>query len=241
MEGTGPRTALHRDDHGFRNDLGARERPTHPTPPGAPGYPQVDLTPLLDGRRLWRASGQRETRAQGLPSGWAGLDAALPDGGWPQACLTEILHDAPGVGELALLLPALAQLGRERGGHLVWIAPPLLPYAPALAAAGLDLSRQLVIEAAATAEGAEDALWSMEQALASGACDAVLAWVEPRAAHWPRRLQLAAEQGGSWGLLFRERAATRRPSAAALRLQVEPDALTILKSRGGRPRRIGRA
>jgi protein ImuA len=205
------------------------------------------LDSLLDGRRLWRAEGHRSTTRQGLPTGLAVLDAALPEAGWPGACLTEILGARPGSGELSLVLPGLARLAAT-GGWICWISPPHIPYPPALAAIGLDLSRQLVVQAGRSAERAgegaaveaTEALWAMEQALASGACDAVLAWAEPREAHWPRRLQLAAEQGDCRGLLFRDLGAARRPSAAALRLRLTADAIEILKCRGGRPARLSR-
>ena len=56
-----------------------------------------------------------------------------------------------------------------------WIAlvsPPHVPYAPALAAAGLDLARIVIVRAG---DGA-DTLWAMEQALGSGSCSAVIGW-----------------------------------------------------------------
>lgn len=54
-----------------------------------------------------------------------------------------------------------------------------------------------------------------------------------------RRLQLAAEDQGTWVVLFRPASATRHRSPAALRLRVsQAQAATrveILKCRGGRP------
>jgi hypothetical protein len=58
--------------------------------------------------------------------------------------LTEIAVERWGSGELALFMPLLARLSRpggERQGWIAWISPPFLPYAPALAAAGVDLAR----------------------------------------------------------------------------------------------------
>jgi hypothetical protein len=81
-------------------------------------------------------------------------------------------------------------------------------------------------------------LWAFEQALGSGACDAVLGWVRQPKPRDIRRLQLAAERGRTLGVLFRPRRTAREPSAAMLRLSVEPLAagvrLTILKGRTAR-------
>ena len=79
-----------------------------------------------------------------VPSDFPALDAELPGGGWPASALTEILPQHEGIGELRLLGPALARLTRA-GRCLAWIAPPHLPYAPALAAAGIDLARLLIV------------------------------------------------------------------------------------------------
>ena len=79
-----------------------------------------------------------------LPSGFAQLDANLPGGGWPTGAIAELMSDAIGIGELGLLIPALSNLARA-GRYIAWIAPPYLPYAPALAQRGLPLDRVLLI------------------------------------------------------------------------------------------------
>ena len=107
---------------------------------------------------------------------------------WPTAALTEILPQHEGIGELRILGHALAKLAAE-GRWLAWIAPPYLPYAPALQAAGIDLSRLLVIRTRSPRE----TLWAFEQTLRSQTCGAVLAWPEKIAYAELRRLQLAAE------------------------------------------------
>lgn len=113
---------------------------------------------------------------------------------------------------------------------LAWIAPPYEPYAPALAQAGLAVERQLVVRT-------ETTLWAMEQALASGACEAVLGWPRRAQPRSLRRLQLATERGRSLGILFRELTSAREVSPAELRLRFEPvpggARLSLLKSRGG--------
>jgi len=168
-----------------------------------------------------------------LRSGHAALDALLPGGGWPLGALTELLSDHCGIGELELLLQALGTLAR-RGRCLAWIAPPYVPYAPALVQHGLPLQQLLWIRT----EGPQAALWATEQALRCPAVGAVLAWSGHIVDRSLRRLQLAAESGQTLGILHRPAAAAREPSPAALRLQLQPLdeelEVEVKKSRGGR-------
>src|SRR5512134_2574526 len=187
---------------------------------------------LLQHPGIWRG---REVSRVGLPSaptGFPRLDAELPGGGWPRGALTEIAFESEGIGEISLLAPALAALSK---GELwiVLVAPPHLPYAPALARAGVDLARLVLVRSA----GARQALWAAETALRSGACVAVLAW--PAAVHERelRKLQLAAEAGRAWGVYFIPASAAPAVSPAALRLKLAPTEdgvrVHIVKRRGG--------
>ena len=135
-----------------------------------------------------------------------------------------------GLGELALLMPALAELTRRRQ-RVVFVAPPYIPYAPALDAHGLDLRYVVQLQTTAN-EGA----WSAEQCLRSGSCGAVLGWLHEADYTQLRRLQLAAESGDALAFLFRPARAAGKASPAALRLQLHADAaqvdIEILKCRG---------
>jgi hypothetical protein len=174
-----------------------------------------------------------QARPAALSTGFAQLDALLPGGGWPVGAITELMPDAQGIGELSLLLPALAQLSRA-GRYVAWIAPPCLPYPPALARHGLALERLLLVQTRDT----RTSLWATEQALRCPAIGAVLAWPAALDERSVRRLQLAAEAGGSCGLLYRPPAAAQQPSPAALRLRLQAlDTglrIEIQKARGGR-------
>lgn len=209
------------------------------------------LARLLEHPALWR--GRSAAHSSTVPTGFAALDAALPGGGWPQVGLVEILISRLGVGELYLILPALASLTqRIEARWCAWIAArepfaemgeegkgsegsrarsPLEPFAPALAAHGLNLSRVLVART-------ESPLWACEQALRSGACDAAVAWMQRVPVRALRRLQLAAERGRTVTFLFRglSTRAVCEPSAAVLRITVQPiregARISILKSRG---------
>ncbi len=196
---------------------------------------------LLENPRLWRGSSQGQGTS-GLASGYDVLDRHLPGGGWPQHALTEILVEHYGVGELRLLMPALARLCAEgdsadlaESRWIAWIAPPLQPYPPALQQWGIDLSRMLIVRP----KSDSDMLWCAEQALSSGTCAAVMLWPAVLDDQASRRLQLAAEKGGSWAIAFRPLAARSEASAAALRIELQSGQtgmrLSILKNRGGRP------
>src|SRR5260221_2246946 len=102
---------------------------------------------LLDRRDIWRGDSLSRAGTPAIPCGFPGLDAELPGGGWPAGALTEILPAHEGIGELRLLGPALAGLS-QLGLRLAWIAPPHLPYAPALAAAGNDISKLVIFPTA---------------------------------------------------------------------------------------------
>jgi hypothetical protein len=194
----------------------------------------VKLDDSIERAGLWRASALSPAVGRGIPTGFAALDNLLPAGGWPAGALTEILADGEGIGALQLVMPALARLSRG-DRWLSWIAPPHIPYAPALASAGLDLSRVLLVHDRLN----RDHLWAMEQALRSGASAAVLGWFARLDVTTARRLQLAAEAGDSWGVLFRPARFAGDPSPAALRLRLGASRrgtlVKVLKCRGGWP------
>src|SRR6266566_3394303 len=100
------------------------------------------LEEILQRHPVWRGGALARTIAA-LPTGFVPLDAELPGGGWPRQGLTELLADEAGIGELGLILPALAAL-TSAGKRVVWVAPPHVPYAPALTACGVDLVHLLV-------------------------------------------------------------------------------------------------
>jgi cell division inhibitor SulA/protein ImuA len=178
--------------------------------------PEPALDTLLRGPHLWRGDSQAEVAVPSVPTGFEALDALLPGGGWPRAALVELLVPRPGIGELSLLMPALARLS-SADQWIAFVSPPHVPYAPALAVAGLDLARIVIVRAG---DGA-DTLWAMEQALGSGSCSAVIAWPSFVNERSLRRLQLAAEGGRALGLYFSAGQATSS-SLAALRLQLTP-------------------
>jgi hypothetical protein len=191
------------------------------------------LSELLAHPSVWR--GRSRAAVETFPTGFAALDEGLPGGGWPRHGLIEILTPHPGVGELCLLLPALAALSRLTPARwCTWICPPHEPFAPALEAHGVALDRMLVVRTHLP-------LWAHEQSLRSGACEIAFAWLPRASPRAIRRLQLAAEQGRALGVLYRSQKFAGEPSPAMLRVMLEPTIsagkqgarITLLKSRGG--------
>jgi cell division inhibitor SulA/protein ImuA len=188
------------------------------------------LEDILQHQPVWRGADIAHCRPT-LPTGFAALDAELAGQGWPRGELTELLGDASGIGELQLVLPALSRLTAS-GKRVLWLAPPHVPYPPALAAAGVDLAQLVLVQPRRRVE----ALWAAEQALRAGASEALLAWL-PRLRYVElQRLALAAEGGAGLAFLFRPAAAAREPSSASLRLALEAGGgelvVRILKRRG---------
>lgn len=196
----------------------------------------VPLSTLLARPDIRRGGELARVASESIATGFAALDAELPGAGWPTGCLTELLPAHEGIGELRILGPALAHLS-QAGRRLAWIAPPHLPYAPALEAAGIDLAHLLIVRT----RSPRDTLWAAEQALASAACGAVLVWPGAPPRHEVkyaelRRLQLAAEKTRTLAVLFRPPRAAMEASPAALRLALDTAAgglaVRILKRRG---------
>jgi cell division inhibitor SulA/protein ImuA len=191
----------------------------------------VALASVLAHPAIWRG-GDCAPEPAAMPSGFAELDAVLPGRGWPRGALTEVVLAREGIGEIRLTLPALVRL-QAGNRNVVWIAPPHLPYAPALAAAGLDLARLLIVRCRSVA----DQLWAYEQALRAPECGAAFAWLPSHDDRVLRRLAVAAREGLTWGVLWRRPGQCAVASAAPLRLALAPQerrlAVRVLKRRGG--------
>lgn len=182
---------------------------------------------------IWRRAKPMAARLRTVSSAWPELDARLPGGGWPLGALSEILFEQDGLGELQLLMPALATLTQTRQ-RVVLIDPPCLPYPDALTRAGWDLKYVTVLRGIG-----DDASWNMEQCLRSGCCGAVVGWLNHTDYRQLRRLQLAAASGDSCAVLYRPARHAEHTSPAALRLLVSHSktgvCIDILKSHGALP------
>lgn len=191
------------------------------------------LDDLLRRHRVWRGGRTAQGVSSAQPTGFTLLDRRLPGGGWPGGALTEILASAEGGGELQLVLPALVALSAA-GRRIVWLAPPYLPFAPALAAAGIDLRNVAVVRPPRRRE----VPWAAEQVLRARACHALLLWCRELRYAELRRLAVAADTSDALVVLFRPPQAAQTASPAALRLALAPAGneldVRILKCRGPR-------
>ena len=168
---------------------------------------------------------------QSLATGYATLDAQLQQGGWPLDSTIELLSDGCGLGAMGLFLSAMEHLS-EQGRWQVFIAPPYIPYAPLLAARGIDTQQILLIHP----KNRKDLLWATEQALRSTTCSAVFSWLGAQNYSYSelRKLQLAAASDDSLAVLFRPNQVSQQHAPSSLRLQMrEYRKVHILKQRGG--------
>ena len=202
--------------------------------------PQRLLALRQELRRLERGgSAAALPLALGLPA----VDAAL-GGGLALGALHEIAggtEDAAADGFAAALLGRLAA---ARGRPVLWCPAGDDPHAPGLGGLGLDPGRVILVRAGRPA----DRLWAMEEGLRAPALAGVLSELPELGLTDGRRLQLAAEAGGTLGLVLRRGGGRRgtageRPSAALSRWRVAaaptpPDATAAPAWPGGGPARL---
>lgn len=177
-------------------------------------------------RRLEKAyrPSRDSAHATGTP-----LDQLLPGHGLAEGTLIEWLADGAGVGSATLALMVAARRVQS-AGHLVVLDTHRQFYPPAAAELGVPLARTIVIQPGS----ASDALWALEQALRCRAVSVALAWIDALHDRAFRRLQLAAEKGGSLGFLLRPAHCRGEPSWAEMRLLVKAVPTPGFAQKGGR-------
>lgn len=217
----------------------------------APNQAQAQpLDELLNQARIWRGDGAALPPLSGRPTGFDALDAALPGKGWPLGALTEIFPVQLGIGEVSIVLPALAHITRE-GGHIAWVMPtPAAPpgedrhaqrtpqtgrqtgprsrRTPKLATPHTTLFAPALAQAGLDLHHLllirpttpQDALWATRQLIASNAFGAVVSWLDTPDTHSLRRLQIAAEGSHTLAILFRPARHAEQPSIAVLKLHI---------------------
>lgn len=178
---------------------------------------------------LWRAAQLARASGRTVDTGYPELSALLPGGGWPCGALVELLVEMNGIGELRLLAPAVAAVGRR---PIVMLMPPCDPVAHGLRHIGLPLEKVLVVRPKTTS----DALWSAEQILRAGTCGALLFWQKNIRLDSLRRLNLVARSCETLFVMLRPVDAALNASPAELRLTLHRAhtgaTVSILKRRG---------
>jgi protein ImuA len=150
-------------------------------------------------------------------AGGSVLNAMLPQGGLRRGTIVQWVGDANDSGAASLATIAAAEIAASEisgGKPLVIFNCGKTFYPPAAISFGIPADRMIVVQKQPHHIQA-DMMWAIDQALR---CDAVAAvwaeigpWLNDRDA---RRLQLAAEAGGTVGLFVRPTAVRGRPSFA---------------------------
>ncbi|MEM7195144.1 MAG: translesion DNA synthesis-associated protein ImuA [Pseudomonadota bacterium] len=193
---------------------------------------------LKNNPRVWRGYREQDKTHNSIDSGFEALNRILPSHGWPPQSLIELNVRQWGQGELSVLLPLMRHLQQER--QLVWIAPPHIPYAPALQQSGLSLQQLTVIgrpchSSSSTELSPQNIWWAAEKVLRHPDCGAVLLWPASMDPRQVQRLQsIAGEQQAIAIILTTD---TVIDTAVSLRLQIQRDSehitISITKSRLG--------
>ncbi len=197
----------------------AGHAPTTDLPSAEQAAQQQLLEKLAREVRKLETAGRRSASTEVVSTGCEALDACLPQQGYVPGSVIEYLRASPACGATYLATAAAASALRAQRGYLVLVetqacaenkAGRQITYPPALAAQGIDLERVIFVRP----ESPADAMWAVDQASRTHAVSAVVAELEDVDDRSARRLQLAAEAGGTLALLLRNAAARRAPSWA---------------------------
>ncbi len=188
------------------------------TPPAAVSLARNRAAVMEELRRLLpRMEGLRKTLLFGLSA----LDSYLPEGGLACGALHEVVPEAQGAiaAAFGFIVALLAGLSRAHPLFFVMPAYGLRQYGRlhghGLNGLGLDPARLILVETTHRRE----TLWAMEEALRSGAPQAVAGMIDKLDLKLSQRLHLAATDAGLPLLLLRP-AQTLESSAAATRWRV---------------------
>ena len=183
--------------------------------------PQDWATKTVTAEKLRHALAARRpsrTSVRSVRTGITALDDAGADEGFRGGAVHELLWRSACPTTLMLLLAEAAQAG---GGGIAWLDPDRELYLPAVAAAGIDLHRLILLRCT----DRKQQLWALAECLRCRSVSATVAAVDRLSQIEARRLQLAAECGGGIGILMRPyRTANADYYAAASRWLIEPAA-----------------
>lgn len=182
-----------------------------------------------------RRYGAHVRQGECCASGLAALDAAL-GGGFMQGAIHELLDCGTRAAARSVALLAAGRAA-EAGRWIFYIDTQQDFYPPAAAQLRVPLERLIVLRVSRRAE----ALWAFEQSLRCPGVGAAVLPLRRLETQLSRRLQLAAEAGGSIGLLL-SREAESGFTFVTSRLRLEPRVapghgrrvvVTVLKLRNG--------
>lgn len=173
-----------------------------------------------------------------LPFGIEAIDAGLTGGGLAIPALHEITGARPEPGDDAAATLFIAGIAARLEGPVLWALSRRDLFAPGLALAGLGPAKVLYAECGRD----EDVLAVMEEGLRHGGLGAVVGEIGRVGMASTRRLQLAAEEGGTTALMLKRWRGNGEdpllvPSAAMTRWRIGCAPSSALPVEGiGRPR-----
>lgn len=167
-------------------------------------------------REYLRARAPRVDRIAGraIATGDEALDRLL-DGGFPKGAIT-VVSGVAGAGRMTLAAKLIAHETRS-GKPVAWVDAKSTVYPPALAQAGVDLTKVLMVR------GAKDrSLYAAEQIASAGAFEVLIAsgvdtWLTPVKL---RRLQTATEGTGIASILLLDHLTSTAITNAAMKLRL---------------------
>lgn len=160
----------------------------------------------LDDARLRRGAGRS------FSTGLEALDALAPDGAFSRGAVHELLSH-PKHGKPFFVATMLARCALP----LIWSDPHHELYPPALAHHGIPLEQVYLLHPSSL-----DQAWAVAECLRCKGVGAVVAAMDRLTRVEARRLQLAAEAGGTTGIFLRPAGAAAGVYAAATRWLVRP-------------------
>lgn len=194
------------------------------------------LEQLLRRGDIWRGHSRTFIPQEVFASGFADLDRALLNSGWPKGKLIECcFQHKTGSGEWLLFNPVIKTLCQQQpDACLVLLNPPAIPFAPALIRNGISLRQLLIIES----NNKRDFINCFVEFSRSAHCLTLLAWQRPYNLNYSelRKCQLACTEGHALYTLFRPYFTSQQSSPAPLRFNLNLGAthleLEIFKQRG---------
>ncbi|MBW3696568.1 translesion DNA synthesis-associated protein ImuA [Vibrio sp. T187] len=182
---------------------------------------------LKDRQLIWQGQ-LPQKQHQTISTGFPLLDQKL-DGGFPVHGVIEI-ESQNSIGELRLMLPHIKYSQANR--MVVFINPPGIISSEFFSSQNIPLHNILVINTQSEIE----ALWTAEQCLKSGACNAVFLWGSELEIHQTKRLQVASETGKCLQFIFKSTNQNHISLPVSLSMKLSPHQtgleITIVKRKG---------
>jgi hypothetical protein len=179
--------------------------------------PASPLLQMLRSKIANIASSQTPRASSRVSTGMAAFDALLPQGGLRGGMVVELVSATDGAGAWTLGL-MLARRACRDGQFLLVVDGQTWFYPATVGRLGFDLRQCFVVRPARW----QEAHAAIAQALRCRGVGCVVCWCERMNATDYHRLRLAAESGGTLGILVRPIEALSAPTRASVRFLVSP-------------------